>query len=873
MAPRLAHFELRERIGLGAMGAVYRAEDSRLGRTVAIKILLPEVNEDVERRSRFLREARAAAGLNHPNIGVIFEVGEAHFDEQMLIELGLYGAGSKPPTRGADELPFFAMEHVPGEDLGTLMQREGPLEIDLLADLARQIARALEAAHTAGIVHRDLKPANVRVTPEGRVKLLDFGLAKLLSRESGRTVDSGTGSQLTLDGMVMGTLPYLAPEQLQGLKIDGRADLFALGVMLYECLTGEAPFPSNSMVEYARALLIQDAPRPSAVRPETPAWLDELVMRLIDTHPERRPMSAAVVRMELEEHMTSYRDASGTTVTVLTPEPNQDKPPRNLPAALVTAVVVALVVIAGIGVAWRFGRPQDAPLRRVAGPPSVATLPLSSEGEAPPLALGLMVYFHRRLEMVPGLAVRDLGDVLRYRNVAAGFGAIGERLGADWVLSGEVLDAEPLRVRLVWVHSADELQLWSEDFDLSGDGGLAVQNAIFDRVLQGNDQLQVVSEPQPVTASRAALRSYLLALSRLRSPKPETAWAAFERSLGEDPDYFWALVDSARCVRLGECRPENPKQVVGDLLQRARGKQPNHPLMLLEEAELQAASGRPKVAAATVERLLAAHPSYLPALTLHADLLEQEGNASAARAALERALRFDPGAWRLHDRLGRMLVAEGDLQAAVHQLAEADRLSPDRVTIARTHRFQALRQLGRAQDIVDLQDKSPLRVDHPDFAHVLGWAHEALGNEALARGMFGLAVELDPDAPERWVELGRYYERVGREAFARASFNEARKIWLGRLDAATGAAKAEALGWYGFLEAKRGRCDQALRTLGEHAASAFETARQAQMAARTLTLCGRPQEAEEMIGEALRRGLSVHELERDGELGSLDSEP
>lgn len=811
MAPQLAHFELRERIGLGAMGAVYRAEDTRLGRTVAIKILLPEVNEDVERRSRFLREARAAAGLNHPNIAMIFEVGEARFDEPTLIELGLHGIGSKPPRAGADGLPFFAMEYVPGEDLGTLMEADGPMAVDRVADLARQIARALEAAHGAGIVHRDLKPANVRVTPEGRVKLLDFGLAKLLSRESGRTVDSGTGSQLTLDGMVMGTLPYLAPEQLQGLKVDGRADLFALGVMLYELLTGEAPFPSGSMVEYARALLVGDVAPPSSQREETPEWLDQLVLRLLDTDPARRPMSAAVVRMTFEEHMTSFRDASGTTVTVLTPQPESREADRRLPPIAMTAAVVLLVAVAGLAVAWFYGRERTEPRRLVSGPPAVATVPLAATGEPPALALGLVAYLNRRLTLLPGLAVRDLGDTLRYQSVAAGFGAVGRQLRADWVLSGEVVEGEPLRVRLFWVRSVDGRRLWSEEFDLSGDGILRLQDTVFDRLLEANESLPALGESQPTTASRTALRSYLLALARLHGPRPDSAWAAFERSLEEDPLFFWALVDASRCLRLDLC--DAPETLGRQHLERALELRPGHPTALLESARRAAEAGRFDDAFALAERLLAQHPTAVEALVFQAELLRERGQLGDARAVIERALRADPGSWRLHDLFGRLLHEQGDLQAAAHQLAEADRLAPDRVTKARSHRFDVLRRLGRAREIVELQAASPRRIDRPDLAQVLGWAHESLGNLELARGMYGLAVELRPDDPSTWFELARHYERADRAGFAKASFNEARKIWQDRLRDASGEDARQAAGWVAFLEAKRERCDRALQAL------------------------------------------------------------
>ena len=538
-----------------------------------------------------------------------------------------------------------------------------------------------------------------------------------------------------------------------------------------------------------------------------------------------------------------------------------------------TVAFVVLVAVAGLAVAWFYGRSGEEPRILVPGPPAIATVPLAASGDPPPLALGLVAYLNQRFELLPGLAVRDLEDTLQYQRVAAGFGALGQELHADWVLSGEILDAEPLRVRLVWVRSADGRVVWTRDVDLSGDSILSVQGQLFEDILQGNDSLLSVGEPQPATTSRTALRSYLLALARLNGPRPDTAAAAFGRSLEEDPLFFWPIVHSVQCIRAGHCASTDVE--VENQLQRALELQPNHPVALLEQARRDLADGRTDDALATTERLLAQHPTYVPALVFHADQLARLGESSDARAVLERALRQDPGAWRLHDRLGMLLSEQGDLAAAAHELAEADRLAPDRVTLARTHRFQVLQRMGRAQEIVDLQAAEPLRVDRAGLAQVLGWAHETLANPELARGMYGLAVELDPDDPQPWYELGRYYERADREDFARASFNEARKIWQRRLDAlestilesgamqpmalashAADVELGEAHGWYGFLEAKRGRCDKALATLGDGHVHQPATAEEARLVARLLRLCERPDEADAVLKRAKELGLS-----------------
>ncbi|MEM1205705.1 MAG: protein kinase [Acidobacteriota bacterium] len=277
----LDHFDVLERIGTGGMGAVFKARDRHLHRTVAVKLLLPEVNADAERRSRFLREGRAAGALNHPNIATIFEVGEVRMGREDLVSLGL-GAANAPLV-----LPYIAMEYVEGRDLGELME-DRALDTRQALEVARQILAALGAAHAAGVVHRDLKPANILVGADGTTKLLDFGLAKIL-RSQPADLDDRTASQLTLDGTVMGTLPYLAPEQLQSSRVDGRADVFALGVILYEMLAGTTPYPGSTMVEYARAVLIEDIEPLSSHDPSLPPWIGDLTLRLLTTEPNLRP--------------------------------------------------------------------------------------------------------------------------------------------------------------------------------------------------------------------------------------------------------------------------------------------------------------------------------------------------------------------------------------------------------------------------------------------------------------------------------------------------------------------------------------------------------------------------------------------------------
>lgn len=279
-------------LGQGTTGLVFRARDTRDGRPVAVKLLRPEADAEPERRSRFLREARAIAAIDHPHIAKIYEVGIATLDGDSVRQLGLAEGRDEPPRK----LPFLALELLDGADLGLVIGGE-PLPLELVCELGCQMLRALAAAHKEGIVHRDLKPANVRITSGNQVKLLDFGLAKMIATGP---LDPATASHLTLDGMVMGTLPYLAPEQLQGEAVDGRADLFSFGVIFFEMLTGKPPFSANTLVEYARSLIHSRIERPSARRPGLPACFDQLARELMATEPAERPETAEAALAQLE---------------------------------------------------------------------------------------------------------------------------------------------------------------------------------------------------------------------------------------------------------------------------------------------------------------------------------------------------------------------------------------------------------------------------------------------------------------------------------------------------------------------------------------------------------------------------------------------
>jgi Tol biopolymer transport system component/aminoglycoside phosphotransferase (APT) family kinase protein len=282
----LSHYRIVEKIGAGGMGEVYRAEDTKLGRPVAIKVLPPEVSQDPERLGRFQREAQLLAALSHANIGAIY---------------GLEDVG---------EQRFLVLEHVEGQNLAERL-KEGPVPVAEALDLARQIAEAVEEAHEHGIVHRDLKPANVMLTPEGKVKVLDFGLAKAWGGEnpvSGSTSDLSKSPTLayatTGAGLILGTAAYMSPEQARGRPVDRRADIWSFGVVVFEMLTGESLF-SGETISDTLASILKEEPSWEKLPAGTPRRLERLLYRCLAKNPRRRLRDIGDARLELEEMIES----------------------------------------------------------------------------------------------------------------------------------------------------------------------------------------------------------------------------------------------------------------------------------------------------------------------------------------------------------------------------------------------------------------------------------------------------------------------------------------------------------------------------------------------------------------------------------------
>jgi non-specific serine/threonine protein kinase len=522
----LGHYRILRPLGAGGMGVVFEALDVSLGRRVALKTLPPGVAADGERLRRFQQEARAVAALNHPNIVTIHAVEEA------------------------EGIHFLAMELVDGTTLEAAIRAGGMAPADFF-EVAVPLAEALSAAHEKGIVHRDLKPANVMLTRDGRPKVLDFGLAKLWTRET--SDESGATRTAQAESGPSGTVPYMSPEQLQGKEPDQRSDIFSLGIVLYEMAAGERPFKGRSPAEVASSIL-RDTPRPIAeIRRDLPDLLGRIVRRCLEKDPKRRYQSALDVRNELAEVQS---EAVKTGAESAAAGRRGAGVPRPGGRRAVLATLAALLLLAAGAMVLRHGRGGPASALRGAAPASIAILPfvnMSDDKENEYFSDGITEELINALVKVQGLKVPARTSVFAFKGKKMTVQEIGDKLGVDAVVEGSVRKSgDTLRITAQLVNVRDGYHLWSESYDRQLKDVFAIQDEISQNIVRALRLTLTPTEQQalakPATSDAQAYDYYLRGrnLFYLAGRRNwESARAMFERAIEIDPRYALAYAGVA----------------------------------------------------------------------------------------------------------------------------------------------------------------------------------------------------------------------------------------------------------------------------------------------------------------------------------------
>ncbi len=734
----VSHYRVLNVIAGGGMGVVYRAEDLKLGREVALKFLPDEVGSDPVALARFEREARTASSLNHPNICTIYEVDEH------------------------DETPFIVMEYLEGMTLRDLIAqasiaspltkiRKPPMAIEDVLDIATQISDGLEAAHQKGIIHRDIKPANIFVTRERQVKILDFGLAKLITstREIADDHITRVGgeaeavpepkshsevepeSNLTRAGAALGTTGYMSPEQVEGLKLDARTDLFCFGLVLYELTTGKRAFGGGTKASFREAVLYEAFVPVRELNPAVPPNLEAIVHRCLEKDRNQRYQHASDLRKDLKQIRREMSALQGPKALVAERIAEAEKkallPASQAPAFqrperrswgkwAIAALTIAIALVAGLGLAYRFTRPPS-----VQANASIAVLPLvdTSPGKDEEyFSDGLTEQLINDLARIPGLNVIARSSAFQFKGKTVDPRAVGRALHVANILEGSVRkEGDRIRINVELTKAADGFQLWSQSYDRKVGDIFAVQDEIA-RAVASELQLQLTggkeasSSAGGPTTTPEAYQAYLQGRFFALRHDPgdlDQSLASANQALKLDPKYApaWALrayvlsslaqaglIDNAEgyrkaredaqaAIALDSTLAEG-YMVLADIqwdhdwdwaaaetnLSKAQQLQPGNARIYRIRASLAQALGRLDEAVELEKKAITLDP--LRGYWTLGSTLYNAGRYDEAGAAFRKAMELSPRLPILHYAQGALLLAQGRADEALAEMQQEE---------------------------------------------------------------------------------------------------------------------------------------------------------------------------------------------------------
>ncbi|MCK5376327.1 MAG: protein kinase [Acidobacteria bacterium] len=719
----VSHYRILERLGGGGMGVVYLADDTRLDRQVALKFLPIEWSSDQELRERFTREARASSALDHPHICTIYEIDET--PEGQL---------------------FIAMTYCPGETLKQRIRR-GPLPTDEALAFAIQIAEALQAAHQHGVVHRDVKPANILITDQDQVKVVDFGLAKLAGEAA-----------VTRDGAVMGTPAYMSPEQAKGEDVDGRSDLWALGVVLYEMLTGRRAFAADHERAVLLAITTTDPTPVDTLRSDVPAELLRILRRCLKRNPEKRYQNAG----ELLADLGRFGGAASAAEIVTQTLPSLASVRRRrlvTHRVLPIAAAVAAVVLAAV-----FYPILDRPQQR-----HLLVLPFNCpavDTESQLMCIGLLDTVTAKLAELRRF--RSSLSVVPASEVRAGRVSSAEMahhiFGVDLVVSGSVLqESDLVRIPVQLVDAAKRRQVRSRTITGEKTADFVLQDRVVATIEDMLDLELGAVERQAMraggTSSAEAAGLFLEARGRTTTEPSEDqltrAMTLYRQALELDPDYAEAMVQLADACGQRFELSEDPIWLEHGMgyARRAVELAPDLPPAHFAAGRFALDTGSYQAAVEHLQRTLALDPLNIRAYVYLADAFKAAGDPEQAEETLERAVRTGPIEWVTHQNIGRLYFERGEWELAAGYFRRVIELLPDS-SIGYT-------SLGGCS--LYLGDLGAAR-ENLERAVEIGsgyWAYSNLatleyweGNYQPAAGLYRQALEMDDSDYQVWNNLG-----------------------------------------------------------------------------------------------------------------------
>lgn len=722
----IAHYRLIEKVDEGGMGLVHKAVDTKLGRTVALKFLQHELTLDPKARGRFIQEARAASALDHPNICTIFQIDE---------------------TRDGET--FLAMAFYEGETLKRRIER-GPLRLDDALEIASQVALGLSKAHARGIVHRDIKPANVFLTNDGLVKILDFGLAKLVGE-----------SKLTKTGSTLGTARYMSPEQARGQEADERSDIWSLGVVLYEMVAGKAPFGADYDQATLYAILNEEPEPLTAVRAGVPREIDRIVAKALAKDPAERYQHAEDLMVDLKRLAKSVAlRGAATQVLKGAPRPPAARGGRALRRPLLVAAPIiaaaAVLIVFSAKYLHRAGHEAEQAAAPTAGAPaaqgwtnSIAVLPFrdfSPGKDQEYFCDGMTEDLITKLSKIPGLKVISHTSVAQYKNTTKTTAEIARELGVATILEGSIQkERDRVRINAQLIAAADDAHLWAERYDRTLESAFAIQDEISMAIARA---LQMTLTPQTLSRAAPGASSNIEAYDYFR--KGTAAWQAYaasgdekdfergkahlERAIALDSMYADAHAALARLYGSHMARTHDDSSYALALkhIDAAYRLDPDGALPNIGKARALLASKNFAAAFAHTKKALLANPNIFETNEMAARFLRQVGLMRQALPYLRKAYELQPALPMPPYMLGMSYFSVASLDTAEQWLRKTLEIAPDYVDALGLYGYLLIYkgELDRTAELLDRVE----RIDpaYPYLKHYRAYLHAARGEKEPA---------------------------------------------------------------------------------------------------------------------------------------------
>ena len=835
----LGHYEILRPIGAGGMGEVFVARDPKLGRKVAIKLLPPRLASEVDTLNRFTQEARSASALNHPNIVTIHEVGA---------------------DQGA---PFIVMEYIDGRDLRTLIA-EGPLPVRQVLDIAVQMADGLGAAHERGIVHRDLKPENIMITRDGYVKILDFGLAKVV----GPTPEGEHTLQLdmpgTTPGTILGTVGYMSPEQATGKRLDFRSDLFAFGAILHELVTAKPAFDGENAIDTLSAILHHDPEPVTRSNVRAPVQLADIISRLLSKSPDDRYSSTR----DLARELRMLRDRVAAEESGF----HQALPEPRRPTGIIIAAIALAVFLAGAGyLAYeRSARPDPTPPVADRAEPKkyLAVLrfkDLSGDPNGQLVVDGFAETLIARLAHFPSVQVMrpptsDTGSADPRK--------LANDLGANLVLTGTMMrDGERIRVTYSVLDPKSGRE-WRDLIEGNVSNLFGVQDNVAASVARnldlGTTPVRAASLDPTISQKR-----YLEAAGHLRRyDDAASVDSAIEilTSLGESPS-VQAMLARAYLHKFELTRQPQYAASASEAAERALAADPQSLDVNITLGELRRRTGRHKESIEAFMRVLTQQPNNADAVLGLAEAYTAAADYPNAEAQYKRAIALRPNYWSGYNKLGFFYATQSRYEEAIPQFQTVTRLAPDSERGYINLGGMYVR-LGRYDEAVRVFQESIRRKPTGQAYSNLGTCYYILGRYADSATALEKAVELVPHDFLYTRNLGDAYRWIpGQEAKSRRAYQHAIELCDDaiRVDSANARAylsRASALAKIGRTREARSAIVRALELQPQNSSAAYE-------AAVIANIAGDEEETITRLEQALRLGYNADTVVRDPEFANL----